>query len=156
MGMMLSSRARYGVRATFQLACHWGEGPTPLRTVAEEQDLSLAYLEQIVGTLRRDGLVCAVRGCHGGYELAREPSAISVGDVIRALEGPATVSACAEPSPDFEECGRGDFCVSRLLWIKVHQQIQDAFDEVTLADLASAASQRSRTAAERELLQIEL
>lgn len=153
MAMMLSSRARYGVRAMFQLACHRGEGPVALRTVAEEQDLSLAYLEQIVGILRRQGLVESVRGRHGGYQLTRPPQEISVGEIICALEGPVFVSACAEPDPDFEECGRGEFCVSRLLWMRVHRQIQEVFDTVTLADLCEAAS-REREEARRVLMEI--
>lgn len=153
MGMMLSSRARYGVRALFQLACHWGEGPVPLRTVAEEQELSFAYLEQIVGELRREGLLRSQRGCQGGYELSRDPTEISVGDVIRCLEGPVMVSACAEPDPDFDECGRGAFCVSRLLWMKVNRRIQQAFDEVSLADLLEAA-EAGREDARRTLLEI--
>ena len=107
MAMILSSRARYGVRAMFQLACHWGEGPVVLRTVAEEQDLSLAYLEQLVAVMRRSGLVESVRGRKGGYQLARHPADISVGQIIRALEGPVFVAACADPDPDFDDCGRG-------------------------------------------------
>ncbi|MFW6198582.1 MAG: RrF2 family transcriptional regulator [Acidobacteriota bacterium] len=149
---MLSSRARYGVRALFQLACHWGEGPVPLRTVAEEQELSFAYLEQIVGDLRREGLVQSQRGCQGGYELSRDPAQISVGDVIRCLEGPVMVSACAEPDPDFDECGRGAFCVSRLLWMKVNRRIQQAFDEISLADLTEVSA-ADREDARRTLLE---
>lgn len=152
MAMTLSSRARYGVRAMFQLACHWGEGPVALRTVAEEQELSLAYLEQLVGVLRRCGLVESVRGRRGGYQLARAPEDISVGTIIRALEGPIFVAACADPDPDFDECGRGAFCVSRLLWMKVHRKIQEAFDSTTLADLCAAA-QCEQDEAKRVLLQ---
>ncbi|MFQ5743269.1 MAG: RrF2 family transcriptional regulator [Acidobacteriota bacterium] len=137
--MLLSSRARYGVRAMFQLATHWGEGPVSLSTVAREQDLSLAYLEQLLGVLRRCGLVASVRGRHGGYQLSREPSRVSVGEIIRALEGPVFVSACADPDPDFEECGRGEFCVSRLLWMRVHRKIEEAFDSTSLGDLCQAA-----------------
>ena len=142
MTMMLCSRTRYGVRALFQLACHWGEGCVPLRIVAEEQELSLPYLEQIISDLRRSRLVTSSRGRSGGYELARPPEKISIGEIIRCLDGPVFVAACADPSPDFEECGRGDFCVSRLLWMKVHQWIEEAFDDVSLADLCAAASRR--------------
>ena len=152
MAMILSSRARYGVRAMFQLACHWGEGPVALRTVAEEQDLSLAYLEQLVAVMRRSGLVESVRGRKGGYQLARHPEAISVGQIIRALEGPVFVAACADPDPDFDDCGRGAFCVSRLLWMKVHRQIEDAFDSTTLGDLCDA-SRQERDQARRVLMQ---
>ncbi|HEX9698520.1 MAG TPA: Rrf2 family transcriptional regulator [Acidobacteriota bacterium] len=141
MALQLTSRARCGVRAMFQLACHWGDGPVPLRAIADEQDLSLAFLEQIVRDLRLAGLVESSRGCQGGYCLSREPAAITVGDVIRCLEGPIFLAACADPDPDFEECVRGSFCVSRLLWTKVSQQIKEAFDSVSLEDLR-AASQR--------------
>lgn len=151
MGMMLSSAARYGVRALFQIACHRDDGPVPLRVVAEEQDLSLSYLEQIMCALRKDGLVESVRGRHGGYRLAGPPEEVSVGQVIRALEGPVFVSACAEPDPDFDECVRGAFCVSRLLWMRVSEQIQSAFDSVSLGDLVDAA-QREREGAKRLLL----
>ena len=151
MAMTLSSRARYGVRAMFQLACHWGEGPISLRTVAEEQDLSLAYLEQLIIVMRRGGLVESVRGRKGGYQLAREPEEISVGEVIRELEGPVFVAACADPDPDFDECGRGDFCVSRLLWTEVSRKIEEAFDSTTLADLCKAA-RRGRDGARRVLI----
>jgi Rrf2 family protein len=151
--MMLSSAARYGVRAMFQLACHWGEGPVRLRIIAEEQDLSLAFLEQIMCALRKDGLVESARGRRGGYELAGAPETISIGQIIRALEGPVFVSACAEPDPDFDECGRGAFCVSRLLWMRVSRQIQAAFDSVTLGDLVEAARHQEREEAARVLLQ---
>jgi Rrf2 family protein len=142
MALELTSRARCGVRAMFQLACHWGDGPVPLRTIADEQDLSLAYLEQIIRDLRLGGLVDSSRGCRGGYCLSREPVEIAVGDVIRCLEGPVTLAACADPNPDFEECVRGSFCVSRLLWTKVSQQIEDAFDSVSLEDLRAASERQ--------------
>lgn len=142
MAMMLCSRTRYGVRAMFQLACHWGEGHVPLRIVAEEQELSLPYLEQIIGDLRRSGLVTSSRGCQGGYELGRAPEEVSVGEIIRILDGPIFVAACTDASPDFDECGRGEFCVSRLLWTKVRRQIEEAFDGVSLGDLCAAAKRR--------------
>ena len=75
----------------------------------------------------------------GGYQLARPPEEISVGDVIRELEGPVFVAACADPDPDFDECGRGDFCVSRLLWTAVSRKIEEAFDSTSFADLCRAA-----------------
>lgn len=141
MALELTSRARCGVRAMYQLACHWGDGPVSLRTVADEQDLSLAYLEQIMRDLRLAGLVDSSRGCQGGYCLSREPAEISIGDIIRCLEGPVFLAACADPDPDFEECVRGTFCVSRLLWMEVSQKIEGVFDSVSLQDLR-AASQR--------------
>lgn len=146
MALELTSRARCGVRAMYQLACHWGDGPVSLRTVADEQDLSLAYLEQIMRDLRLDDLVSSSRGCQGGYCLSREPAEISIGDIIRCLEGPVFLAACADPDPDFEECVRGTFCVSRLLWTEVSQKIGAVFDSVSLQDLRNASERQPEDA----------
>jgi Rrf2 family protein len=86
--MKLSTREQYGVRAMVELARFYGQGPLPLTEVSRLQNISLAYLEQIVASLREAELVVSTRGAHGGYHLAREPQAITVGDVLRALEGP--------------------------------------------------------------------
>src|SRR5690606_41229510 len=86
--MRISSRGEYGVRALFDLAQRYGEGPIPLKQIAERQDVSDHYLEQLMGALRKAGLVVSVRGAQGGYELARPPEAITIGDVIRVLWEP--------------------------------------------------------------------
>ncbi|MCL6581714.1 MAG: Rrf2 family transcriptional regulator, partial [Firmicutes bacterium] len=86
--MRLSTRSEYGVIACCELARHHGEGPLPLKAVAEEQGIPEAYLEQLVAALRRAGLVRSVRGAQGGYVLSRSPEKITVGDVVRVLEGP--------------------------------------------------------------------
>ena len=85
--MRLSTRGRYGLKAMYQLACHYGEGPISLNSIAEEQDLSENYLEQLVATLRKEGLLNSVRGAQGGYMLAKPPEDITVGNILRTLEG---------------------------------------------------------------------
>ena len=81
--MKLSTKGRYGVRAMFDLALNSGQGPIPLNNVAERQNISGHYLEQLIALLKKAGLVKSVRGAQGGYFLARDPEEITIGDIIR-------------------------------------------------------------------------
>jgi Rrf2 family protein len=119
-----------------ELARRYGDGPVSLSEVARIQGLSQGYLEQVAGGLRRAGLLISRRGAAGGYILAREPDAITVGDVIRVLEGeivPMTCVAsediCAPP------CTRKGQCVTRDVWLTVRMQLEKTLDNTTLADL---------------------
>ena len=85
--MRLSTRGRYGLKAMYQLAIHYGEGPIPLKQIADKENLSENYLEQLVSQLRKEGLLTSVRGAQGGYMLAIPPREITVGNVLRVLEG---------------------------------------------------------------------
>ena len=92
--MKLSTKGRYGARAAIELALNYGSGPIMVREIAAHQDISERYLEHILNTLRATGLVRSTRGAKGGYELARHPSAITLGDIITALEGSMDVVDC--------------------------------------------------------------
>ena len=83
--MKLSTKGRYGLKAMFQLALQYGEGPTPLNNVAQEQNISENYLEQLVATLKKNGFLESVRGAQGGYYLSKAPNEITVGNILRAL-----------------------------------------------------------------------
>jgi Rrf2 family protein len=133
--MKLSTREQYGVRAMVELARSYGQGPLPLAKVSRLQDISLAYLEQIVASLREAELVVSTRGAHGGYHLAREPQAITVGDVLRALEGPIAPVVCASEVRQTGRCEREKVCLTRPVWEKVRDSIVIALDSTTLADL---------------------
>jgi Rrf2 family protein len=133
--MKLSTREQYGVRAMVELARFYGQGPLPLAKVSRLQDISLAYLEQIVASLREAGLLVSTRGAHGGYHLAREPQAITVGDVLRALEGPIALVVCASEVRQTGRCEREEMCLTRPVWEKVRDSIVTALDSTTLADL---------------------
>lgn len=136
--MRLSSRGHYGLKAMFELAQHYGRDPVPLKTVAERQNLSEHYLEQLISMLRRVGLVKSIRGSHGGYVLARAPSQITVGDVVRALEGPiAPVYCVSESEPGY--CREADCCITRSVWVKVRDGIAGVLDSISLADLCREA-----------------
>jgi len=86
--MKLSTRGRYGLRAMYDLALRYGEGPVSLNSIADRQMVSLPYLEQLMAKLRRAGLASSSRGAQGGYELAKPPEEITVGDIVRVMEGP--------------------------------------------------------------------
>jgi len=118
-----------------ELAQFYGQGPLPLTEVSRLQNISLAYLEQIVAPLREAGLVVSTRGAHGGYHLAREPQAITVGDVLRALEGPIAPVRCVSEVRQADRCEREEVCLTRSVWEKVRDSIVNALDSTTLADL---------------------
>ena len=138
--MRLSTAAgRYGVRAMFDLALHYGAGPVAGKTIAERQNISLPYLEQLMTSLRRSGLVRSVRGPHGGYALARNPSSIKVGEIIRSLEGPIEITYCVGQANRSIKCAKAEGCVSQILLRKLDVQIKSALDSTTLNDLCGEA-----------------
>lgn len=109
------------------LAKNYGEGPTSLKQIAQENNLSEHYLEQLASPLRNAGLVKSVRGAYGGYILAREPEKITAGEVIRVLEGPISpVEVLEDEEP-----------AKRNLWIKIRDAVKEVLDSTTIADLAN-------------------
>ena len=135
--MKLSTKGRYGVRAMFDLTLHQGDGPIPLRSIAERQDISEHYLEQLIATLRNEGFVDSVRGAHGGYMLAKKADEITIGHIIRALEGPIALSDCV--SDDADNCDKSSDCVVKLVWNKVKDKIDHVLDSITLEDIKQEA-----------------
>lgn len=133
--MKLSTKGRYGMRAMLALARRYGEGPIPLKEVAEAESLSEAYLEQLVSELRKAGLIRSVRGAQGGYLLAKKPSVITAGDIIRVLEGPIGPVECVADIPGAEICDCAESCVERLLWKRLRDSMAQVLDSITLADL---------------------
>lgn len=142
--MQVTTRGKYGVKAMFELAMRYGRGPVPLRQVAERQNLPEHYLEQLIGPLRKTGLVKSVRGAHGGYLLARDPGEISVGDVLRVLEGPVAPADCAVDDPEaYAYCPDGEACTVRGVWLRIRDAVNEVIDGVTLADLREQELARS-------------
>nr|WP_106780088.1 Rrf2 family transcriptional regulator [Lysinibacillus timonensis] len=125
--MKISTKGRYGLTIMIELAKHYGEGPVPLRQIAQEKDLSEAYLEQLVSPLRIAGLVKSVRGAYGGYLLALPPEKISAADVIKVLEGPI------QPVEGIEE----EESPQRELWIRIRDAVKNVLDTTSLKDLAN-------------------
>jgi len=132
--LRLSTRGHYGLKAMFDLALNYGPDPIPLKNVAERQNISEHYLERLIATLRKNGLVTSVRGAQGGYILARPPSEINVGDIIRVLEGPIAPLECVS-EVDPSQCDQSDFCITRLVWARVRDCIAGVLDSISLADM---------------------
>ena len=119
-----------------QLGRHFGTGPASLAEMAADEDLPRAYLEQLVTNLRDAGLVRSTRGARGGYELARHPEEIRMGEVLRALEGPLAPMICATDDPEHATaCDRSARCTVNALWVRVRDAVATALDSMTLADL---------------------
>ena len=133
--MRLSAKVEYGVRAMAFLAFHYQSGPLPLREIAEHEDISLKFLEQIFPELRRSGLVTSVRGSRGGYLLARPPNKIKVNDIVRAVEGPITPINCLSEKEGEPCCHRLEGCLTRQVWERLRDKINDVLDEVSLNEL---------------------
>lgn len=134
----VSTRGEYGMRLMVDLARHWGQGTVSLHAVAEREALPEAYLEQLVATLRRAGLVTGKRGAGGGYLLARDPSSITAGDIVRALEGPLEPQICTAEGDPVLNCIREQDCGTRMVWLRLQSTIAHALDSMTLAELAKS------------------
>jgi len=132
--MRLSTKGRYGVKAMVELALSYGEGPIALNSIAEKQEISIHYLEQLFASLRKAGLVKSIRGAQGGYILADKPQNITVGDIIRTLEGPLAPADCVV-NDDSKECTKAECCVTRNIWAKIRDSINDVVDSITLQDM---------------------
>lgn len=118
----------------FQLTILYGDGPIPLKLIAEKQNIPDQYLEQLIAALRKEGMVKSVRGAQGGYMLALTPEEITVGDIIRTLEGPVAPSDCVIDD-DVSNCNRKDCCVTRVVWEKIRDSINSVVDSITLQDM---------------------
>ncbi|MHB1418147.1 MAG: RrF2 family transcriptional regulator [Bacillota bacterium] len=142
--MKLSTRGEYGLRAMFDLSQHHGEGAISLKSIAERQGISEHYLEQLAASLRKAGLVRSVRGAQGGYFLAREPGEITVGDIIRVLEGPIAPMDCVNEE-EKDHCIRAGSCITRGIWERVRDSITEVLDSITLEDMCAAAEKAKLT-----------
>lgn len=131
--MKISTKGRYGTRLMLDLAIHATNGPIPLKEVAERQEVSEKYLEQITPYLCRGGLIRSIRGPQGGYMLSMPPGNITVGQILRILEGSlAPVDCAAEDEP---ACKRAKGCATLQVWRRIHQAVSDVVDNITLEDL---------------------
>ena len=132
--MRVSAKELYGLRAMSEFARHFGGGPLPLADVARTQGISQSYLEQIAIDLRRAGLLDSTRGAQGGYHLVRPPQEITIGDVIRALEGSILPIQCMAEQR-CTPCAREEVCTTRGIWEQVRDRLVETLDAITLADL---------------------
>ena len=140
--MKLSTKGRYGLRALIDLATYSEEEAVSISSIAARQHISEGYLEQLVAKLRKAGLVTSIRGATGGYRLAKDPSQISVGDLLRALEGSLEAVECPGLK-DENTCEGADFCVTKYVWKRINDSINQTVDDIKL-DRLMAESKKAR------------
>lgn len=140
--MKLSSRTRYGMRAILELAMEYGKAPLQIKTIAQREDISNKYLEQLISMLKSAGLVRSIRGPRGGYVLAKEPAEIQLKDVFTTLEGPMVPAECLE-HPEY--CPRCTDCATRQIWQELQDAIFGVLESVTLADLVERSLLAKKT-----------
>ncbi len=133
--MKLSTKGRYGLRALIDLALHSESEAVALSSIAERQNISISYLEQLIAKLKKAGIVNSTRGAQGGYTLAKAPENISVGEILRALEGDLNPVDCAEFSGGEKACESSDLCVTKYVWKRISDSINSAVDELMLSEL---------------------
>lgn len=130
--MKLSTRGRYGLKAMFDLALYYGEGPISLTNIAERQAISVNYLEQLISPLRKAGLVESVRGAQGGYMLSRTPATITVGSILTILEGPLAPTDCVVIDGGDDLCDHSGYCVTKVIYEKIYESITSVVNSITL------------------------
>jgi Rrf2 family transcriptional regulator, iron-sulfur cluster assembly transcription factor len=138
--MRITTTSRYGVRALFDLAYHGGGQPTQIKDIARRQKISHRYLEQIFNKLLKAGLLKSRRGPRGGYLLARDPSEISVGDIIVAAQGPIVPVRCLTPEGSRKKsCELLPTCITNHVWRETQRLLVDYYKSVSVADLCAIA-----------------
>ncbi|HEX4206029.1 MAG TPA: Rrf2 family transcriptional regulator [Ktedonobacteraceae bacterium] len=138
--LRVSTKGEYGVRIMVDLARHYSERPRSLSDISQAESLPLAYLEQLVKLLRESEppLVISTRGAHGGYRLGRSPQDISMGEIVRILEGPISPMICATEGEMTRVCSFIDACKTKYLWARVRDAVAQTLDSITLAELVVA------------------
>jgi Rrf2 family protein len=132
--MKLSTKGRYGLRAMVDLALYGETEPVSIASIAARQSISESYLEQLLAKLRRAGLVTSIRGAAGGYVPGRPADEISVGDILRALEGSLDPVDC--PGIEGRDgCEGSDVCVTKYVWKRINESINRTVDEIKLREL---------------------
>jgi Rrf2 family iron-sulfur cluster assembly transcriptional regulator len=134
--MRLTTKGRFAVTAMVDLAMRQNHGPVTLAAISERQHISLSYLEQLFGKLRRAKLVSSVRGPGGGYNLAQAPQSITVADIVVAVDEPLDATQCGGK----ENCHDEQRCMTHDLWATLNEKMYDYLSSVTLADLVAHQS----------------
>jgi len=145
--MRLTTKGRFAVTAMLDLAMHGGKGPVTLSGISQRQSISLSYLEQLFGKLRRHTLVESVRGPGGGYTLARNLEKVSVADIVTAVDEPLDATQCGGK----QNCHEEQRCMTHDLWATLNDKMYEYLDSVKLSDLvAQQAARREPVAVLRD------
>ena len=141
--MKVSTRGEYGVRAMVVLAKNHGQGPMSIAAMSKASSVPMPYLEQLIGPLRRAGLVESKRGARGGYQLTRDPQDVGVGEVYRIMEGPIAPMDCVSEDVSEQTCPLIDGCETRPVWMRMRDAIVVSLDSTSLADLIAQSPRRA-------------
>ena len=133
--MKISTKGRYALRLMLDIALNDAKTPVRIKDIAERQQISDKYLEQIVSSLNKAGFVKSLRGPQGGYRLTKKPEEYTVGMILRLIEGSLAPVACLDD--DINNCTRADRCPTLILWEKLYDAISEVVDNIILADLIS-------------------
>ncbi len=140
--MKLSTRARYGTRALVDLALHANDEPVQLKGISERQEVSLHYLEHLIGPLISAGVIRSIRGARGGIQLARPAREIKLSEVIQLLEGPISPVECVvKPGT----CPRSRTCATRDVWSEMKRAMDGILESTTLQDLADRQTEKEQS-----------
>ncbi len=132
--MKISTKGRYGLRAVLDIALNEHLGPVTIHSIAKRQEISERYLEQLLISLKQNGLIKSIRGFQGGYILNKEPQGITVADIVTALEGPILLVECVNDAKP-GSCSRVEFCVTRKVWQDLQSSITELLSSYSLEDL---------------------
>jgi len=136
--MKVNTKVRYGLRAILQIAEGYGGDPVPISAISASQEISGKYLEQVVGTLRKSGLITSRKGVRGGYSLARPPAEIDLWQIITALDAHTALVDCVD---DPMSCDRSDACLTRTIWSLLSIKMREFWSSFTVADLLVVVKQ---------------
>ena len=142
--MNLSTKSKYGLRAMLNLAVNYRTGPVKVSDIAKDEGISVAYLEQLLSKLRRTGLVKSARGPNGGYVLAKSPGAISVLDVVGALDKKIYPVSCVSfgRRASSKKCQRLNSCAAKLIWEKLANSISETLQAASLESLCREVKEK--------------
>ncbi|MDF1616254.1 RrF2 family transcriptional regulator [Petrocella sp. FN5] len=146
--MKLSTKGRYGLRAMIDLAIHSKENQVSIKSISERQEISENYLERIIALLKKAGYVKSTRGAQGGYMLTKKPDQISVGNILRALEGDLNPVDCSLIN-DEKVCSESGLCVTKFVWKRISDSINDVVDNISLQDLVNEQVEIDKSQASR-------
>jgi Rrf2 family protein len=132
--MKITYKGDYSLKAMLELALHYNKGVLSIQELAKKGDMPSKFLEQVLLALKKGGFVDSKRGVEGGYFLAKSPEAITIGEVIRFIEGPIEPVACASKR-DYKGCKDSPYCVFRDIWNQVYTATSLVVDTVTFAEL---------------------
>ncbi len=123
------------MRAVLDIAQHSEGAPVPLAAISQREGISLLFLEQLFQLLRKGNIVKSVRGSHGGYVLAHDPSEITIGEIVRLIESPIYTSSCFSKNESVDDCRISSSCISGAVWKQLAEHVNSFLDSITVADL---------------------